>query len=196
MAYSSNLNTELNKIKKVLTDLPINDIAVVLGNTLLADNLDRIHQRGKAVNGSNIGRYDTTTPMYVNPNKAPRGTKNKAKGIEGLRPPKGKNGETKFKNGKPHKTTYVKSYKDLRNRIGRRIDIVDLNFTGTLQASLNIVSKGNTADIGFISDYGATVSDALEKKYGKKIWGASDEERKTLKEVAIDEVMKYLNKNL
>lgn len=96
---------------------------------------DRIFNQGKKTDESQIGQYDTTLEMYINPDAAPRAGANKAKGIQGLKPTTGKTGKHIFEStGKPHKTTYLKNYKDLRNRIGRRIDTVNLNFSNDLES--------------------------------------------------------------
>ncbi|MGB3074936.1 MAG: hypothetical protein WBB36_06425, partial [Chitinophagales bacterium] len=92
----------------------------------LAKQVTRIFVDGKNSSNSNIGQYDTERALYINPNKSPRKTGDKLKGIEGLEPTEGKHGDHEFSDGKPHKTTYIRNYKDFRNRIGRRIDKVDL----------------------------------------------------------------------
>lgn len=96
---------------------------------------DRIFNQGKKTDESQIGQYDTTLEMYINPDAAPRAGANKAKGIQGLKPTAGKTGRHIFEStGLPHKTTYVKNYKDFRNRIGRRIDTVNLNLSNDLES--------------------------------------------------------------
>lgn len=96
---------------------------------------DRIFNQGKKSDESPIGQYDTKMELYINPDLAPRAGAVKAKGIEGLKPTTGKTGKHIFAStGKPHKTTYLKNYKDLRNRIGRRIDTVNLNFSNDLES--------------------------------------------------------------
>lgn len=185
MSYTSNIQKVLDEIAFKLGLLPIDDITVSIGQALVASNIERIHQDGKAVDNTLIGQYNSTKPFYINPNKAPR----KA----GLMPPKGKTGETKFKDGKPHKTTYVNSYKDFRNRIGRKTDKVNLNLTGKLQSELNLVVVNNKADIGFTTSYGGTISEALEDKYGKKIWGVSKADKKEIINIIKEEILKKLN---
>lgn len=96
---------------------------------------DRIFNQGKKTDESQIGQYDTTLEMYINPDAAPRAGANKAKGIQGLKPTTGKTGKHIFEStGLPHKTTWVANYKDLRNRIGRRIDTVNLNYSNDLES--------------------------------------------------------------
>lgn len=103
----------------------------------MAKQVTRIFVEGKKSDGSQIGQYDTKRSMYINPNTSPRKTGDKVKGIEGLLPPKGKHGDETFKSGKKHKTTYVNNYKDFRNRIGRRIDTVDLFLSGDLKSDMS-----------------------------------------------------------
>lgn len=129
--------------------------------SLLAVQERRIFQEGRKSSGQRIGSYDTTRELYVNPRQVVRSTAFTGPGVrlEGLRPPRGKpsplwknpipdypdgeqvfTGATAWRGGKgtkagdPHKTTWVRNYKDLRNRIGRRVDTVDLIFTGDLRA--------------------------------------------------------------
>lgn len=96
---------------------------------------DRIFNQGKKTDESPIGQYDTTMEMYINPDYSPRSGANKAKGIQGLKPTTGKTGKHIFAStGEPHKTTWVANYKDFRNRIGRRIDTVNLNLSNDLES--------------------------------------------------------------
>lgn len=77
-----------------------------------------INSAGVKMKSPNGGTYDSKNPLYVNQKLIKGGGK--------LGKPKGKNGNTKFKNGKPHKLNYVESYKDLREKLGRRVDAVTL----------------------------------------------------------------------
>jgi hypothetical protein len=78
----------------------------------------RIFVDGKKTDGNSIGQYDTSKPLYVNP-KTTFGTASKLK-------VQGKTGEKTFKNGKPHKTAYVESYKKLREAVGRQTKYINL----------------------------------------------------------------------
>jgi hypothetical protein len=84
----------------------------------------RIFIEGKKTDGSSIGQYDTSKPLYVDPKKT-FGTASKLK-------VQGKTGEKTFKNGKPHKTAYVESYKKLRDAVGRQSKYIDLVASGDL----------------------------------------------------------------
>lgn len=193
MIYSSNIRKVVNNLEKGLRSIVDDKLMIEIGSTVQANTLERIHEDGLDSNLRNIGSYDTTTPIYINPDKAPRKTANKAKGIEGLKRA-GKYGDTKFKNGKPHKTAYNANYKALRNKIGRRIDKVDLNFSGKLskEFGLDLKSK-NEVDLGFLTEYGTLISEGLEIKYGKKIWDITENDVKDINTIINAKIQKQLN---
>lgn len=111
-----------------------------------ASNVYRIHNEGKAVDGSGIGDY---------------------------------------KEG---------PYKEKRQERGRRIDKVDLSMTGKLSKEYTFDAIGtNEVGVGFLTDYGTRVSEALEEKYKKKIWGATQEDERIAQEVAKNRINQYLN---
>ena len=84
----------------------------------------RIFVDGKKSNGEPIGEYNTTNPLYVDPDTLT----NKSF------PKKGKNGNTKFKDGKDHKTGYFDSYSDFRVELGLPINTINLHLTGDLES--------------------------------------------------------------
>jgi hypothetical protein len=120
----------------------------------------RIFVSGKNSQDANIGSYNTSNPLYVNPKYAPKKF-----------PTRGKNGATRFKNGKPHKTGYFTSYSSFRQNQGRQTATVDLRLSGALfrdyASSLiridnkwysGVKNKDNADKLkGAIDKYGATV---------------------------------------
>jgi hypothetical protein len=193
MIYNTNIRKVVNKFEKALETIVDEKLMIEIGSTIQANTLERVHEDGLDSNLQNIGQYDTTTPIYINPDKAPRKRASKAKGIEGLKRA-GKYGDTKFKNGKPHKTAYNANYKALRNKIGRRIDKVDLNFSGKLSKEFGLEVKGrNVVDLGFITSYGTEVGNSLEKKYAKKIWATSENDLKDINTIINAKIRKNLN---
>lgn len=151
----------------------------------------RIYEQGMNSNGSQIGKYSTSPAMYVNPDYAPRSgnirTKSGGK-LQGLKPTVGKTGKSVFKNGKPHKTTYLPGgYKELRNRTGRRIDIVNLRFTNDLfldwanvatEKQLPVPTKINQHSyvIKLKRAHNADKVEGIEKKYGA-VFASTPQER-------------------
>lgn len=122
-----------------------------------ARQVKRIFNTG--INGDNekIGNYNSSDPLYVNPDDSPKKF-----------PTKGKTGEAVFKNGKKHKTGYFDSYKAFRKAIARETGFVNLRLTEnlkfdftnslTLMGSMYVTGtkkKENTDKVnGAISKYG------------------------------------------
>ncbi len=137
--------------------------------TTVSRQAERIFVGGQNSAGQTF-QYDTSAPLYVNPNKAPRKGGSKPKGIQGLLPTKGKTGQHKFKNGKEHKTTYLNNYKEFQNRIGRPIDKVHYFHTGELASDFR---SGNPKKISS-NEYHVTLKrpgnidklSGLQSKYG------------------------------
>lgn len=162
----------------------------------------RIFEQGMAVSGS-IGKYSTSPNLYVSNNNSPRnGTL------------KGKNGDRKFLNGKPHKTTFYKSYSDFRSTVGRGSTSVNLVLSGRLYRnylnSVDLYKKGakpvtipsmiTPARFG-IFDYAITLrkenmdkARGAEDHFGKKIFRLTKKEREGLKKRVSFELIKALNK--
>ena len=103
----------------------------------------RIFDEGKKADGTDMTPGYSTIPLYLNPDVL------KDMGIPGnigapMGKPKGekKRGETVFKTGKKkgekHKTKYLAGgYKELRNKLGRQTDYVDLKLSGELRMDFN-----------------------------------------------------------
>lgn len=118
----------IKKQKRKLEDLKTFTVPFVraVKDTVASQGI-RIFVKGKDSSGGTIGQYNDSTSLYVDPNTAP-GQASK------LKPPTGKTGRTIFAStGKPHKTTYVRSYKGLRQTLGFNVSFVDLQYTGTLR---------------------------------------------------------------
>jgi len=73
----------------------------------VADRAERIFVNGGVGPGGSRENY-SPNPLYKNPDIAPRKF-----------PVRGKDGESKFKNGKPHKTAYFPNYSAYKRQIGR-----------------------------------------------------------------------------
>jgi hypothetical protein len=133
------LRSQLSILKKgQLVNIAAQDTHVMM--------LQRIFDEGKNASDVQIGNYNTTNELYVNPNKAPKKFPTKGKPNEkGI-------AKSKFQNGKPHKTGYFKSYSDFRVRVGRPVDKVNLVLFGDLN-----------------SDFGKAVTEISPLKYASTI---------------------------
>ena len=117
------------KLKQALADIQSNDIPLRLAAYgSVAEVSLRIFTQGGNANGGAIGQYNSSDPIYLNPKKAFGGSK--------LGTPRGKNGDTQFKNGKPHATVYLDSYKDYKAILGKPSGggFVNLELSGDLKS--------------------------------------------------------------
>lgn len=97
------------KLNRLRNDLNVSGNFVRTVTQTITEQADRIFSDGLDSKGAPIGRY-SAKPMYVNTKDA------SPRKIQG----KGKTGRTKFKNGKPLKSTYFAGgYKEFKMRVGR-----------------------------------------------------------------------------
>ena len=87
-------------------------------------------------------------------------------------------------------------YKALRNARGRRIDTVDLQFTGSLFESIKTGSDENGALIGFTIDELAKIGRYNEERYKKAIFKPSESEAENAKELMVDWIKEELNNKI
>lgn len=160
--------------------------------TVISQMIPRIFEDGMATNGSKIGSYNNTKPIYVNTS-----INSPVKDA-----PRGKDGKDTFKNGKKKKTTYYQSYKEFRQKQGRESGFVNIDLTGELK--LDIAKGESSIDINKFkinsNEYRITVTKeinskkvkGLEKKYGQVFMPTNGEIEKMV-EVIDFELKKYLN---
>jgi len=170
----------------------------------LAAMKKRIHQDGLAADGGDIGRYDKTHPLYVNPNNSPISFTPLGKGQTKAK----KAGAGYFsikshkevmisvrESGKPRMTRYFESYDAFKSFIGRNPGKVNLSLTGGLNNQFVVIGDPNSNGygLGWINDDFFKRAKALEHKYSKQIWALTAEEKKQVIQVAEFEVSKIFN---
>jgi hypothetical protein len=151
--------------------------------------VERIFEEGKTSAGAKL-KYNSTDPLYVNPNtQSPKKFTTMGKPKEGR-----KRGDSKFKDGTPHKTGYFDSYMDFRAKIGRETSFMNLDLFGILKSDFG---KGviKLSPVSWIS----TVTNEANK--GKLesfnvFFQLNKDERGNFKEVLRDESMKILKEDL
>ena len=174
--YIRSLNAKISKLK---TGLPI---AIAAQDTHVK-MVTRIFDEGKNTEGSEIGKYNSTDPLYVNPNNSPKKF-----------PTKGKTGKSKFANGESHKTGYFESYKAYREKVGRETEHVNLTLFGILRNDFGkgVVKLSNVSYISKVSQKeNKDKIDGAEDRYGD-IFKLSKEERENFKEVLEFETLEIL----
>ena len=152
---------------------------------VIAEYKQRIFFLGLDTSGGSIGQY-SVNPFYINPLSL---TTVSASGIK----PQGKNGQSVFKNGNPHKTKYLtQGYKELRDLTGRQSNTVDLNFSGSLFQSIKVTESGSVSAITYTNDEMANIMVFNEDRFAKDISTVSNEEREMGETAARNELLAIL----
>lgn len=156
----------LKRLSTTYADKAKEAVFVPAANELLATIKNRIVQDGKNSQGSNIGQYDTT-PAYYGPNAFVKKSSFSAQG---------KTGEKIFKNGKPHKTEFIPSgYKGLREKQGRRTDVINESYSGATMLAYQMAVGGNDILLGMTNTEAAKIRQGQEKKRGKIFYATKNE---------------------
>jgi hypothetical protein len=133
----------------------------------------RIHEQGLSADGDSIGQYSSKS-LYVSVGEYP--------GIA-VGTPAGKTGKTKFKKGKkkgqPHTSRYFEGgYAEFKTDTGlSEGGKVNLVLTGQLRDEFGVVATANGFGLGWSDPEKADRAQALETKYGKKIWALTADEK-------------------
>lgn len=145
---------------------------------LLAEYRVRIFDKGLDSNDAKIGSY-STKPLYASAGTTPRKIS-----------PVGKNGDTKFADGRPHKSQYfADGWKGLRSAQGRPVDTVNLNLKGSLENNLQVARLSDT-EVGIVlpSQKESLKRKGQEKHWGKIIFKASPRDVQYLGQAIDDEI--------
>lgn len=169
------------QVQKVYTQENLNKAILSAALTVNADMSERIFVDGKASDGSDIGKYNTTDELYVNPKNAPKKF-----------PTKGKEGDAKFSDGKPHKTGYFDSYAEFKKKVGRKVNKVNLVLFGILQSNwsngVKPTERGASANL---SEQNALKVEGQEEHWGKPIFKHTQEEIKKYQRLVISQMKVY-----
>lgn len=174
--YIAKLNGQVSHLKD-------GAIVAIAAQDTHAMMIERIFEEGKKQDGTEIGSYDTSSPLYVNPAISPKSF-----------PAKGKNDDTKFSNGNNHKTGFFESYSEYRQKIGRPVDKVNLTLSGLLKSDF---SRAVTRISEFIytskvsTKRSADIIDGMDNKYGK-IFGLTEKEKENFLETLKFESLRIL----
>lgn len=175
---------------KILSEVIANEntarrISQAAAFQVIAEYKQRIFFNGLDSTGNEIGQY-SVNPFYINPLTL---TTVKASGIK----PMGKNGQSIFKNGNPHKTKYLtQGYAELRSLTGRQASTVDLNFSGSLFQSIKVTENGSISAVTYTNDEMANIMEGNEARFSKDISTVSVDERELGEEAARNELLAIL----
>ena len=157
------------KLRQALAEIEANDVPLRLAAySSVAAVSKRIFTDGGNANGGQIGQYKADGGIYINPKKAFGGSK--------LGTPRGKTGETKFKDGRSHVTVYLDSYKDYKAALGKPSGgaYVNLELSGDLKSDFENGKVPTPQErgpheyfIGLKRPINQDKVAGLEQKYGK-----------------------------
>jgi len=186
-------NNLIKKFKGLTTpngverDKLLRKVAVSIGGEMRK----RIHVDGLKSDGTLIGKYNSTKPIYVNPKNSPRkfATKGKPKNIGKFKTGK-KKGQDRFIS-KTGETRYFESYKDFRDYVGLDTSKVNLSLNNSgMENDFKAVGqdpiKTNTGyGLGFTNSINAEKAEGHEKKYGT-IYSLTEQEKTMVRTIAED----------
>jgi len=197
-------------ISKLKDKDPINTVVRIVATTMQSELKNRIHEEGKAANEGDIGQY-STKPTYIDgsafqANKLQpfvgKPKEGKVSKFEKVTTTNLKTKKTKtigkigvFENGNVRQSTYVKNgYSEYKTRIGRNtIGKVNLSLSGQLNAQFVLIGIPNGWGLGWQDTEKYLRARALEKKYGKLIWGLSKDEELEVQRIANYEVQRMID---
>lgn len=144
----------------------VDSVYIPAANGLLAAIKNRIVNEGENSAGGKIGSY-STKPIYAGPEQFVK---------RGSFTAQGKTGEKVFKNGKPHKTEYFPSgYKGLRDKQGRRTDIVNESYSGGTMLAYQMQVERDAILLGMTNKNASDIRKGQEKKKGRIFYAQQKE---------------------
>lgn len=169
--FNKKLEEKIKLIEK--ENIPL-QIAV---RNIMTVQSNRVFINAKNAAGSEIGTYKDRE-LYINPDG-----KTYPKGKVKTVPKKGKTGETKFKNGNPHKTGYFANWLSYKKAIGqnKNVSTVNLAWSGDLQRNWANADIGKPAQAVRINQHNWVTQLRKEnavkaERYGN-VFGLSKNER-------------------
>ncbi len=171
----------------VIRDKLLRGIAVNMGGEVRR----RIHVDGLKTDGTDIGKYNDTDPIYVNPKDSPRSFKPEGKPRKtGVFKSGKKKGQDRFEGNKKNKTKYFESYKSFRDYVGVQTNKVNLSLSAGMENDFKAVAddpiKTNTGyGLGFTNPINALKAEGQEERYGE-IYSLTEIEKDQVRLLAED----------
>jgi hypothetical protein len=187
ISFDSNVQLQLERISSMLLNLDVGKITKEMATTTLGMMRDRIHEKGRASDGSGIGTYSPAymkvrTGMYGNAKVAKRG-KSKGKNTNSGSFTKGAN------RGKP-RPNYNRS---------TSTEVI-LSLTREMENDLGaFIAENGLWSIGFIRNPSrksgkkhSDIARIMERKYGKLIYSLDKDEEAKVESILQDYVNDWL----
>jgi hypothetical protein len=195
IVVKTNFNTIFSSLTDTIESLQVgkdnyDGVIRTVATTSLAQIRRRIHEEGKASDGNDIGQY-SNKPLYVSI---------KANPGRSFGAPTGKTGRSVFasgaKEGQSHTSKYFGAgYDEFKTSIGRnQLKKVNLFLSGTLANQFLVIDTANGYGLGWQNAEKFEIAKGMEKKYGKKIYALTEDEKKLATEVAVNYLFDVFNK--
>lgn len=168
---AKSVNDAIRRISGIIEDIKVISPKVELyaANEALRIILRRVFNEGKATDGSLIGQYDDSRKQKFLTKKAEKSLTKKQRAILAKKRLKiGKGNEEEFSG---------LTYKELRELKGLQVNFVDLQFTGRLFESIQVVQKDGKTTVAITDKDRAKIANYLEDKYEKTIFALGKEEK-------------------
>jgi hypothetical protein len=186
-----------------LKDFSIDGIMRTIATSMLGEMSTRIYENGQASDGGEIGQYNATNPLYVNPKNSPvsfqpagkreatYSIKTKKASSSTVRTTKTVNLATKKEvntsirgNNKERTTKWFASYKNFREEVNRPTDRVNLSLTGTMNNQCQVIATEGGYGLGWSNPDYYKRATGFQTKYGKPIWDVTESESAMITEIA------------
>ncbi len=116
----------IQSLRAKVTEIESGKALFLASSTATKSMVKRVFTDGLNTNNQQIGQYNSTDPIYVDPTTS--------KGKKEVLQPIGKTGKSVFAStGKKHKLTWFASYKAYRGKIGRGTSKINLRLTSELK---------------------------------------------------------------
>jgi hypothetical protein len=192
MSAKTNISNVVTDIHERINSLKAGGVAYDMitrkvATSTLSEVVQRVHTKGLAADGSLIGHY-SKEPIYVS-------ASSNVGSAKAFGTPEGKSGETKFKNGQPHKSKYfAEGYNEFKTTIGRNeIGSVNLTLSGLMQNSLQVIPKSHGYGLGYPNSELLKRAIWFEQtKYKKQIYALTSDEKETVISITKYEVRNAL----
>lgn len=176
---TSNIAEVINTVSDKLKNVDIKAMTKEQATTLISEMRKRIHQQGKASDGSQIGTYSKEylalrSGHFQNSAKA---TKGKSKG--------------KIKNAGTHTKGAKQGSKRIMYNRGSDPKVI-LSLTRQMEQDMILIPIENGTAIGYSNEENYKKYQWAEKTYKKKIFNATVEERKLVNDIAEEYIQKSL----
>lgn len=166
------------KFRGAIEDLTTKNTPLTLAAaTISKDVAERVFVEGKNSQGGKIGTYNSTKPIYIDPNAAPKKVKQVGK------------------KGTPIKSGFYESYKEFRRDMGRESEFVNLELNAQLSGDYRTGLSQRSVNkwvVELKNQHNAEKAAGLQGKYGR-VFDITAIERSKLHDILTKELARLFS---